>query len=84
MKVKELIRVLEKMGVEKKIRFGSVIESGRSWVGCNSGVVNIDYGCELEEDEEGRMVVKLDENGDEIVDENVVLLRVDGDEDWFE
>ena len=84
MKVKELIEKLEEMGLEKEVRFGSVIESGRSWSGCNDGEVSLGSGSVLEEDEEGRMVVKLDDEGEEIVDENVVLLRVDGDEDWYE
>ena len=85
MKVKELIEMLEEMGLEKEVRFGSVIEMGRSWVGCNSGKVSLCGNvCELEEDDEGRMLVRLDDDGEEVVDENVVLLRVDGSEDWFE
>lgn len=84
MKVRELIKMLEEVGVDKEIRFSCVIESGRSFCGCLDGTVSISEGVMLEKNEDGNMEVVYDEKGNEIVEENVVVLRVEGDEDWFE
>jgi hypothetical protein len=84
MKVKELIEMLEKMGVEKELRVGCVLESGRSVSGCRDGEVWVENGMKLKMNEEGEMEEVVDEDGDGVVEDGVVLLMVGGEEDYYE
>ncbi len=84
MLVKDLVKELTEMGLEKELRFSCTIESGRSWTGCNKGNHSLYPGVKLTESEDGSLVTDLDENGNEIPEEDVVVLRVDGNEDWYE
>ena len=77
----ELVELLTRYGLEKELRFGCTMESGRSWSSSCNGTLEVQYGVVLEQDDEGKFHPVLDDDEEEIIDTNIVLLRIDGEED---